>query len=151
MLTNIHGSLLFVGTSSGATIARADASPGSNKTSDPNIEVCAVNALNKHVGSLKRLLSQSESLFRGIADACKEAKMIDSSQLEEIFDRKTGQTLRERVDHFIDCILLFIDICPDDFGVFLHILADKGSGNKAFVTVAERIAQSCKLSICYLV
>ena len=137
----------IIGTSSGANIAPAAASPGSNKTSDPNIGVCAVTALNKHAGSLKRLLSQSESLFHGIADACKEAKMIDSSQLEEIFDRKTGQTLRERADHFIDCILLFIDICPDDFGVFLHILVDKGSGNKAFVTVAERIAQSCKLSI----
>ena len=70
--------------------------------------------------------------------------MIDSSQLEDIFDRRTGQ---KRADHFIDCILLFINICPDDFGVFLHILADKGSGNKAFVTVAERIAQSCKLDI----
>ena len=111
--------------------------------------MCAVNALNKHAGSLKRLLSQSESLFRGIADACKEAKMIHSSQLEEIFDRKTCQTSMQRADHFIECILLFIDICPDDFGVFLHILADKGSGNKAFVRVAERIAQSCKLSIIF--
>ena len=111
--------------------------------------MCAVNALNKHAGSLKRLLSQSESLFHGIADACKEAKMIDSSQLEEIFDRNTGQTLKQRVNHFIDCILLFIDICPDDFGVFLRILADKGSGNKAFERVAKKIAQSCKLSMLF--
>ena len=146
MLTNVHGQL-FVGTSSGTTIAPAAASPRSNKTSDPNIEVCAITAFNKHAGSLKRLLSQSESLFRGIADACKEAKMIHSSQLEDIFDRKTGQTLRDRADRFIECILLFIDICPNDFGVFLRILADKGSGNKAFVAVAERIAESCKLSI----
>ena len=111
------------------------------------MEVCAVNALNKHAGSLKRLLSQSESLFHGIADACKEAKMIHSSQLEEIFDRKTGQTLRERADRFIDCIISVVDICPDRLKVFLYIVADKGSGNIAFVTVAERIAQSCKLSI----
>ena len=139
----------IIGTSFGANIAPAAASPGSNKTSDPNIEVCAVNALNKHAASLKRLLSQSESLFHGIADACKEAKMIHSSQLEEIFDRKTGQTLRERADHFIDCIISVVDICPDYLKVFLYILADKGSGNIAFVTVAERIAQSCKLSMLF--
>ena len=77
--------------------------------------------------------------------------MINSSQLKEIFDRNTGQTSMQRADHFIDCILLFIDICPDDFGVFLRILADKGSGNKAFVTVAERIAQSCKFCLIILV
>ena len=111
--------------------------------------MCAVNALNKHGGSLKQLLSQSEPLFRGIADACKEAKMIDYSQLEEIFDRKTGQTLRERADRFIDCIISVVNICPDHLKVFLCILADKGSGNIAFVTVAERIAQSCKLSIIF--
>ena len=73
--------------------------------------------------------------------------MIDSSQLEEIFDRKTGQTLKQRVNHFIDCIISVVDICPDRLKVFLYIVADKGSGNIAFVTVAERIAQSCKLSI----
>ena len=145
MLTNNY--FHIIGTSSGANIAPAAGSPGSNKTSDPNIGVCAVNALNKHAGSFKRLLSQSESLFRGIAVACKEAKMIHSSQLEEIFDRKTGQTLRERADHFIDCIISVVEICPDHLKVFLYILADKGSGNIAFVTVAERIAQSCKLSI----
>ena len=111
--------------------------------------MCAVNALSEHAGSLKRLLSQSEPLFHDIADACKEAKMIHFSQLEEIFDRNTGQTLRQRVDRFIDCIISVVDICPDHLKVFLCIVADKGSGNIAFVTVAKNIAQLCKLSIIF--
>ena len=111
---------------------------------DSNIKVCAVNALNKHADSLKSVLSRSEPLFHCIADACKEARMIHFSQLEEIFDKKTGQTSRERVDHFIECIISVVAICPDHLKVFLRIVADKGNGNIAFGRVAEMIAQSCK-------
>ena len=59
-----------------------------------------------------------------------------------IFDKMTGQTSRQRVDEFIDCILSVLEICPDQLDVFLRILKEKGSGNIAFITVAERIAQS---------
>ena len=109
---------------------------------DPNIGVCAVNALKKQNGSLKRLCSKFESNFRDIAGARKEVNMIDS---DDIFESMSHHSLSERADQFIDRIILIVEICPDQVDVFLCILADKG--NITFIRVDERIAQSCKLSI----
>ena len=144
MLTNVHGPLLLVGTSSGTTIVPA-ALPGSSKKSDPNIGKCAQDALKKHSGDLKDLLSRSEATFRGIAGACREVKIINSYEYDEIFDGMTHQTLAERVDQFLEGIISVLKYRPKQLGVFLSILIDKG--NIALVEVAERIAQSCKLSI----
>ena len=55
----------------------------------------------KHSGDLKDLLSKSEATFRGIAGACREVKIINSFEYDEIFDGMTRQTLAERVDQFI--------------------------------------------------
>ena len=144
MLTNVHGPLLLVGTSSGTTIAPA-ALPGSSVKSDPNIGKCAQNALKKHSGDLKVLLSRFEATFRGIAGACREAKIINSFEYDEIFDGMTHQTLARRVDQFLEGIISVIKYCPKQLDVFLSMLKEKG--NIALVEVAERIAQSCKLSI----
>ena len=117
------------------------------KESDPNIGVHAVNALKKESGSLKRLLSKFEANFRDVAGACKEINMIDPTEYDEIFDGMNRQTLSERANQFIEGLILIVEICPDQLDVFLHILKKKG--NVAFITVAERIAQSCKLSIVF--
>ena len=57
----------------------------------------------------------------------------------------THQTLAERVDQFIEGIISVVKYRHKQLEVFLNILIDKG--NIALVEVAERIAQSCKLSI----
>ena len=57
----------------------------------------------------------------------------------------THQTLAKRVDQFIEGIISVLKYRPKQLEVFLNILIDKG--NIALVEVAERIAQSCKLSI----
>ena len=59
----------------------------------------------------------------------------------------TRQTLAERVDQFLEGIISVLKYHPKQLGVFLNILIDKG--NVAFVVVAERIAQSCKLNIIF--
>ena len=146
MLTNVHVQLLFVGTSSGTTIAPAPSS-GSSVKSDPNIGMRAQDALKKHSGDLKDLLSKSEATFRGIAGACREVKIINSFEYNEIFDGMTRQTLTERVDQFLEGIISVLKYRPKQLGVFLNILIDKG--NIALVEVAERTAQSCKLSIIF--
>ena len=107
----------------------------------------AVNALKKHRGDIKRVFSMSEPVFHEIAGACRDVKLIHSIEYNTIFDEKTGHTLIQRADKFIECILSVVGICPDQLEVFLHILADKG--NIAFIRLAERIAQSCKLSIIF--
>ena len=132
MLTNVHGPL-FVGTSFVTTIAPALPSGK-----------CAQDALKKHSGDLKDLLSGSEATFRGIAGACREVKIINSFEYDEIFDGMTRQTLAERVDQFIEGIISMLKHCPDQLDVFLSILKEKG--NIALIRLAERIAQSCKLS-----
>ena len=142
MLTNVHGQLLLVGTSSGTTIAPAAA--GSSVKIDPNIGMCAQNALKKHSGDLKDLLSRSEAIIRCMAGACKEVKIISGTEYDEIFDGMTRQTLAERVDQFLEGIISVLKYHPKQLGVFLNILIDKG--NIAFVVVAERVVQSCKLS-----
>ena len=145
MLTNVHGKLL-VGTSSGTTIAPAALS-GCSVKSDPNIGMSAVNALKKESGGLKRLFSKFEANFRDVAGACKEINMIDSTEYDEIFDDTNRRSLSERADQFIEGLILIIELCPDQLDVFLHILKEKG--NVAFIRVAERVAQSCKLSIIF--
>ena len=137
MLTNVHGQLLLVGTSSGTTIAPEPSSGSSGK--------CAQDALKKHKDGLIDLLSKSEATFRGIAGACREVKIINSYEYDEIFDGMTRQTLAERVDQFLEGIISVLKYRPKQLEVFLNILIDKG--NIALVEVAERIAQSCKLSI----
>ena len=107
--------------------------------------MCAQNALKKHHDKLKSLLSRSEPIFRDIAGACKVATIIHSTEYDKIFDDKTGQSLLERADHFINCIMTVVDVCPDQLGVFLNIVMNKG--NIAFVRVAELISQSCKFII----
>ena len=143
MLTNIHGPLLFVGTSSVTTIAPA-ALHGSSVKSDPNIGMRAQDALKKHSGDLKDLLSGSEATFRGIAGACREVKIINSFEYNEIFDGMNRKTLAERVDKFSEGIISMLKHCPDQLDVFLSMLKEKG--NMALIRLAERIAQSCKLS-----
>ena len=146
MLTSVHGQF-FVGTSSGTTIAPAALSESSVK-SDPNIGKCAQDALNAHSEDLKELLSDM-SIFGDVASACKQPKIITSSQYQGIFDETNRKMVPERVDQFMNYVTSVVKSCPDLLDVFLHILSDKG--NIAVVRVAERIAQSCKLSICYLV
>ena len=117
------------------------------KESDPNIGVHAVNALKKESGSLKRLFSKFEANFRDVAGACREINMIDSTEYDEIFDGMNRQSLSERADQFIEGLMLIVELCPDQLDVFLHILNEKG--NVAFIRVAGRVAQSCKLSILF--
>ena len=113
--------------------------------SEPNIGKCAQDALKKNSGDLKDLLSRSEATFRGIAGACREVKMINSFEYDEIFDGMTRQTLAERVDQFLEGVISVLKYRPKQLEVFLNILIDKG--NIALVEVAERVAQSCKLDI----
>ena len=133
MLTNVHGPL-FVGTSFVTTIAPALPSGK-----------CAQDALKKHSGDLKDLLSGSEATFHDIAGACREAKIINSLEHNEIFDSMIRQTLARRVDQFLERIISMLKHCPDQLDVFLMMLKEKG--NMALIRVAERIAQSCKLII----
>ena len=125
------------------TVAATVATP----KSDVNIGKCAQDAIKKHSSDLKELLSRSEATFRGIASACKEVKIINSFEYDEIFDGMTRQTLAERVDQFIEGIISMLKHCPDQLDVFLSILKEKG--NIALIRLAERIAQSCKLSIIF--
>ena len=80
-----------------------------------------------------------------MAGACREVKIISCTEYDEIFDGMTRQTLAERVDQFLEGIISVLKYRPKQLEVFLNILIDKG--NIALVEVAERIAQSCKLSI----
>ena len=146
MLTNVHGQLLFVGTSSVTTIALA-ALPGSSVKSDSNIGKCAQDALRKHSRDLKDLPSRSEATFRGIAGACREVKIINSFEYDEIFDGMTHQTLAKRVDQFLEGIISMLKHCPDQLDVFLSMLKEKG--NMSLIRLAERITRSCKLSIIF--
>ena len=122
------------------TVAATVATP----KSDVNIGKYAQNALKKHSGDLKDLLSRSEATFRGIAGACREVKIINSYEYDEIFDGMAHQTLAKRVEQFLEGIISVLKYRPQQLGMFLNILIDKG--NIALVEVAERIAQSCKLS-----
>ena len=112
--------------------------------SDPNIGKCAQDALNAHSEDLKELLSDM-SIFGDIASACKQPKIITSSQYRGLFDETNRKTVPERVDQFMNCVMSVVKYRPKQLGVFLNIMIDKG--NAAFEEVAERIAQSCKLDI----
>ena len=79
-----------------------------------------------------------------MAGACREVKIISGTEYDEIFDGMTRQTLAERVDQFLEGIISVLKYRPKQLEVFLNIMIDKG--NIALVEVAERIAQSCKLS-----
>ena len=120
-------------------------SSASSVNSDPNFGMHAQNALKKHSGDLKDLFSRSEATFRYIAGACKEVKIISCIEYDEIFDGMSRQTLAERVNKFLEEIISMLKHCPDQLDVFLMMLKEKG--NMALIRVAERIAQSCKLSI----
>ena len=61
------------------------------------------------------------------------------------FDGMTHQTLAKRVDKFLEGIISMLKHCPDQLDVFPSMLKEKG--NMALIRLAERIAQSCKLSI----
>ena len=115
------------------------------KPKNPNIGKCAQDALKKHSGDLKELLSRSEAIFRCMAGACREVKIISGIEYDEILDGMTRQTLAERVDQFIEGIISMLKQCPDQLDVFLSMLKEKG--NMAYFRLAEDIAQSCKLSI----
>ena len=84
-------------------------------------------------------------IFGDVASACKQPKIITSSQYQGIFDEMNRKTVPERVDQFMNCVLSVVKYRSKQLGVFLNIMIDKG--NIAFVEVAERVAQSCKLSI----
>ena len=114
-------------------------------TDESNLGVCALNALKKQQDKLKSLLSRSEPIFRDIAVACKSATIIHSTEYDKIFDVKTGQSLAERADTFINSIMSVVDVCPDQLEVFLNIVMNKG--NIAFVRIAELISQCCKFII----
>ena len=87
------------------------------------------------------------SIFGDIAGACRQPKIITSGQYQGIFDDMNQKTVPQRVDQFMNYVTSVVKSCPDLLDVFLHILRDKG--NIAVVRVAERIAQSCKLSIIF--
>ena len=116
----------------------------SSKLSGSNIGKCAQDALNAHSEDLKELLSDV-TIFRDVAGACKQPNIITSSQHQGMFDDMNHKTVSQRVDQFMNYVISVVKSCPDLLDVFLHILSDKG--NIAVVRVAERIAQSCKLSI----
>ena len=116
----------------------------SSKLSGSNIGKCAQDALNAYSEDLKELLSDM-SILGDVAGACKQRKIITSSQHQGMFDDMNHKTVSQRVDQFMNYVISVVKSCPDLLDVFLHILSDKG--NIAVVRVAERIAQSCKLSI----
>ena len=132
-----------IGTSS-TTSAPAAALSGFSVKGGVNIGKCAQDALNAHSEDLKELLSDM-SIFGDVASACKQPKIITSSQYRGLFDETNRKTVPERVDQFMNCVMSVVKYRPKQLGVFLNILIDKG--NIAFEEVAERIAQSCKLSI----
>ena len=85
------------------------------------------------------------SILGDVASACKQPKIITSSQYQGIFDETNQKRVPQRVDQFMNCVLSVVKHSPKQLGVFLKILIDKG--NIALVEVTEKIAQSCKLSI----
>ena len=87
------------------------------------------------------------SIFGDVASACKQSKIITSSQYRGLFDETNRKTVPERVDQFMNCVMSVVKYRPKQLGVFLKILIDEG--NIALVEVAEKIAQSCKLSIIF--
>ena len=87
------------------------------------------------------------SILGDVASACKQPKIITSGQYQGIFDETNRKTVPERVDQLFNCVLSVVKHSPKQLGVFLNIMIDKG--NIALVEVAERIAQSCKLSIIF--
>ena len=89
------------------------------------------------------------SIFGDVASACKQPKIITSSQYQGIFDEMNHKTVSQRVDQFMNYVTSVVKSCPDLLDVFLHILSDKG--NIAVVRVAKRIAQSCKFCLIILV
>ena len=132
--------MLIVGTTS---TTPADLSV-SSKLSGSNIGKCAQDALNAHSEDLKELLSDM-SIFGDVASACKQPKIITSSQYRGLFDETNRKTVPERVDQFMNCVMSVVKYRPEQLGVFLNIMINKG--NIAFVEVAERIAQSCKFCL----
>ncbi|XP_019862763.1 PREDICTED: uncharacterized protein LOC109591476 [Amphimedon queenslandica] len=107
---------------------------------DTNLGVCAQNALKKQHNEIKNLLAISEPIFRNIAGACTSATIIHSTEYDKIFDDKTGQSLLERADNFINCIMSVVKVCPDQLEVFLNIVVNKG--NIAFERIAKLMSQS---------
>ena len=128
---------------SSTTIIPASAS---SVKSNSIIGKCAQDALNAHSEDLKELLSDV-TIFGDVAGACKQAKIATSSQHQGMFDDMNHKTVPQRVDQLFNCVLLVVKYRPKELGVFLNILIVKG--NIAFVEVAKRIAQSCKLSIIF--
>ena len=61
-----------------------------------------------------------------------------------MFDDMNNKTVSQRVDQFMNYVTSVVKSCPDLLDVFLHILSDKG--NIPVVRVAQKIAQSCKLT-----
>ena len=86
-------------------------------------------------------------IFGDVASACKQPKIITSSQYQGMLDDMSHKTVSQRVDWLLNCVLSVVKHSPKQLGVFLKILIDKG--NIALVEVAEKIAQSCKLSILF--
>ena len=113
---------------------------------DANVGKCAQDALNAHSGDLKELLSDM-SIFGDVAGACQQAKIVTFGQYQGMFDDMSHKTVSQRVDWLLNCVLSVVKHSPKQLGVFLNILIDKG--NIALVEVAEKIAQSCKLSILF--
>ncbi|XP_019852958.1 PREDICTED: uncharacterized protein LOC109582596 [Amphimedon queenslandica] len=99
------------------------------------------NDINKHLNDLKRFLSSSElSMFRDIANGCKDAKIINPSQYDELFDGMNRQSLSERVGVFFQKITNTIEFCPDIISTFLSILREQD--HVVLSTLADRIAAS---------
>ena len=112
------------------------------RSSKKNVGKIAQDALNVHREDLKELLSDV-AIFGDVAGACKQAKIVTSSQYQCMFDDMNHKTVSQRVDQFMNCVLSVVKYSPKQLGVFLNILIDKG--NIALIEVAEMIAHSCKL------
>ncbi|XP_019854807.1 PREDICTED: uncharacterized protein LOC109583784 [Amphimedon queenslandica] len=98
------------------------------------------NDIKKHINDLKRFLSFSEAMFRDIANGCKEERIINASQYDELFDGMNNQSLSKRVDVFMGNITLLIEYCTDETSVFLSIL--KEQDHVALSKLADKIAAS---------
>ncbi|XP_019863944.1 PREDICTED: uncharacterized protein LOC109593189, partial [Amphimedon queenslandica] len=98
------------------------------------------NDVKKHLNDLKRFLSTSEAMFRDIANGCKEVRIINGSQYNELFDGMSRQSLSERVEVFIRKIVFLLELCPDQISKFLSILNNQE--DIALSTLADRIAAS---------
>ena len=85
------------------------------------------------------------SIFGDVAGACKQPKIITSTQHQGMLDDMNHKTVSQRVDQLINCVVSVVKHSPKQLGVFLNILIVKG--NIALVEVAERIAQSCKFCL----